>query len=315
MFRTIPYNVPEQQLSQQLLARLGHAMGVWYLTQKLANEYAVPLLTILETVHDLIRQGYPLEQSFEAIRLEPDAPFLEQIQYCGTVSSTMNEVKAMAQSGAPEFTVLLAEQQSAGRGRHGKPWVAKPASGLYFTLLLRPHLSASSLGLLPLLIGACVAQGIQKETGIPIILKWSNDVLSADGRKLAGILVEAQIETELARFVLVGIGINVRSQDFPKEFHATALEEYAPVHRRDLLKRILETIRLEYAEFLEHPDYAVKFWKAQPNFLGQTIRILEPNGTEWTGIATDLDPSGGLMVQTTTGSRLIHAAEVSLKRN
>jgi BirA family transcriptional regulator, biotin operon repressor / biotin---[acetyl-CoA-carboxylase] ligase len=307
--------VSEEYLSHKILKLFKHSSGVWHSEADLANRFTGTPLEVKEAIQKLDLEGYPLEQSVEGIRLAPDAPFLAEILYFGTVSSTMEEIKAMVLSEAPEFTVLLAEQQLAGRGRRGKPWMAKPASGLYFTLLLRPKLATSSLGLLPLLIGACVAQGIQNETGIETLLKWSNDILSSDGRKLAGILIEAQLEADLARFVLVGIGINVRCQDFPKEFQAAALEEYAPVNRRDLLKRILQMIRNEYTVFLEHPNHAIKLWKSLPNFLGQTIRVLEPNNNEWTGIATDLDLSGGLIVQTATGSRLIHAAEVSLKRD
>ena len=235
------------------------------------------------------------------------------IDYRQSVGSTQDEMRILARAAAPEFTVVLAETQTAGRGRRGKVWQAAPYSGLYFTMLLRPNIDFSSFGLLPLLIGACVAKSIKLETGIATLLKWSNDILSADGRKFAGILLESELIGK-KRVALVGIGINLRNQDFSAEFKAAALEEFAPVHRRKLLSRILQTIQTEYALFLEQPSYAGILWKAQPNFLGQEIQILEPNGSVSTGIAQALDSSGGLIVQTSTGSRLLYAGEVSLKR-
>ncbi len=237
----------------------------------------------------------------------------QPIDYRQSVGSTQDEMRILARAGAPEYSLVLSETQTAGRGRRGKVWQAAPYSGLYFTLLLRPDLNFAAFALLPLLIGACVAKSINLETGISTMLKWSNDILSADARKFAGILLESEL-SQKKRIALVGIGINVRNQDFPAEFKAAALEEFAPVHRRNLLTQILQTIQAEYPLFLEQPSHAITFWKAQPNFLGQAVQILEPNGTVSTGIAQDLDSSGGLIIQTATGSRLLYAGEVSLKR-
>ncbi len=239
---------------------------------------------------------------------------LQDIDYRQSVSSTQDEMRILARAGAPEFSVVLSEIQTAGRGRRGKIWQAAPYSGLYFTLLLCPDLDFADFALLPLLIGACVVKSINLETGIQTRLKWSNDILSGDGRKFAGILLESELNQK-KRIALVGIGINVRKQDFPSEFKAAALEEFAPVHRRKLLTRVLETIETEYALFLEQPSYAITFWKAQPNFLGQEIQILEQGGGTTLGIAVDLDSSGALVVQTLAGLRLLYAGEVSLKRD
>ncbi|MFN3266722.1 MAG: biotin--[acetyl-CoA-carboxylase] ligase, partial [Deinococcales bacterium] len=208
-----------------------------------------------------------------------------------------------------EWSVIFAEAQSAGRGRRAKVWQSAHGAGLYFTAVLYPRLAPAQLGLLPLLVGASLAQSILKQTGIRTQLKWSNDVLSTDGRKLCGVLLE-----RTARAVLLGVGINVKCQDFPPEFHAAALEEFAPVERFVLLEQIVHDLQNEYALFLEQPKYALQLWKAQPNTLGQTVRVLEPNGAVWQGLALDIDSSGGLVLQTPTQTKIIHAAEVSLER-
>jgi BirA family transcriptional regulator, biotin operon repressor / biotin---[acetyl-CoA-carboxylase] ligase len=240
--------------------------------------------------------------------LEP--PDLEHLHYFQSLPSTMDEARRLAKNNAPEWSLVLAESQSAGRGRRGRVWQAAPNSGLYFTLVLYPKLEMQALGLLPLLVGASLAKTIRETTGISTQLKWSNDILSTDGRKLCGILLE-----QTGKAVLLGVGINVLRQEFLPELHAAALEEYAPVERFRLLESILKDLKLEYQRFLEQPDHALLLWKAQPNTLGRRVQILEPNGKTWQGVALGLDSSGGLVVQSGTVSTIVHAAEVSLRHS
>jgi BirA family transcriptional regulator, biotin operon repressor / biotin---[acetyl-CoA-carboxylase] ligase len=167
-----------------------------------------------------------------------------------------------------------------------------------------------NLGLLPLLVGASLAKTIVATTGIEVHLKWSNDLLSPDGRKFCGILCE---HTSAA--LLLGIGINLLPQAFPPELRAAALEEYAPVQRWHLLEAIVTDLQTEYRHFLEQPQHALQLWKAQPNTLGRTVQVLEPDGTRWDGVALDLDASGGLLVQTPSQTKIVHAADVSLRHS
>ncbi len=303
----------EISLTKQILGHLQQNLGIWASGEDLGAQLGVTRPAIWKAIQALRLEGYPLEASRNGYRLEPDIPMLQGVIYKTKVGSTMDEIRNLARAGAAEFTVLLAEQQTTGRGRRGKPWQGASASGLYFTILLRPNIALSNLGLLPLLIGACVAKSIELETSIVTQLKWSNDILNDKKQKFAGILLESELEDGVPRFALVGIGINIRRQDFPPEFSAAALEEYVPVHRRNLLQKILSTIQYEYQQFLEQPSHAITLWKKQNNILGQSIQILEPNGTNYIGIAQDLDPSGALIVQTDNGSRTIYAAEVSVR--
>jgi BirA family transcriptional regulator, biotin operon repressor / biotin---[acetyl-CoA-carboxylase] ligase len=235
-------------------------------------------------------------------------PDLEHLHYFQSLPSTMDEARRLAKNNAPEWSLVLAESQSAGRGRRGRVWQSAPNSGLYFTLLLYPKLQPQALGLLPLLVGASLAKTILETTGIHTQLKWSNDILSTDGRKLCGILLE-----QTGAAVLLGVGINVLRQEFLPELHAAALEEYAPVERFMLLKAIVKNLQLEYQRFLQQPDHGRMLWKTQPNTLGRTVQILEPDGKTWQGVALDLDQSGGLIVQHATETRVVYAAEVSLR--
>jgi BirA family transcriptional regulator, biotin operon repressor / biotin---[acetyl-CoA-carboxylase] ligase len=237
-------------------------------------------------------------------------PKLEYFFYHHSLPSTMDEARKLAKNGTPEWSVVLAETQTAGRGRRGRVWQSAPNSGLYFTLVLYPKLESQNLGLLPLLVGASLAKTIVATTGIEVHLKWSNDLLSPDGRKFCGILCE---HTSAA--LLLGIGINLLPQAFPPELRAAALEEYAPVQRWHLLEAIVTDLQTEYRHFLEQPQHALQLWKAQPNTLGRTVQVLEPDGTRWDGVALDLDASGGLLVQTPSQTKIVHAADVSLRHS
>lgn len=241
-------------------------------------------------------------------------PLPEGVQYKAEVGSTMDEIRALARAGAPEWTVVLADQQTHGRGRRGKVWQSQAGSGLYFSILLRPRVTLSSLGLLPLLVGASLAASIQSHLGLTTQLKWSNDLLSLDGRKLAGILLESEVIRNNVKFVVLGIGVNVHRQDFPEELRATALEEFGEVKRGSLFRAVFGRLRLDYARFLEQPEFALQLWKSFPNSLGKIVQILEPSGDTWSGIALDLDSSGALLVQTETEIKTVFAGEVSLLR-
>lgn len=116
----------------------------------------------------------------------------------------MTEVERRAAQGAPEGTVVVAEEQTAGRGRRGRAWESSARAGLWWSLLLRPEVPADRLGWLPLVVGVGVARGLRAAADVAVTLKWPNDVL-VDGRKLAGILAERLADGS----VVVGVGINI----------------------------------------------------------------------------------------------------------
>jgi BirA family transcriptional regulator, biotin operon repressor / biotin---[acetyl-CoA-carboxylase] ligase len=300
-------------LTKQLLRVFQQQLGIWQSGLDLAKQFGVTRAAVSKAVQALKLEGYPFEVGRLGYRFEPDIPLLGNVQYKTKVGSTMDEMRIQARNGASEWTVLLAEQQTQGRGRRGKVWQSANASGLYFTVLLRPSVPLANLGLLPLLVGAVVAKSIEETTSLKTMLKWSNDVLSLDKKKLSGILLETEVEDGAARFALVGIGINVRRQDFPTEFNAAALEEFMPVHRRQLLEQILKNLQNEYTQFQLEPDHALKLWKAQLNMLGHEISLIEPSGDTWTGCAVDLDSSGALLVKTMNEIKTVYAAEISLR--
>jgi BirA family transcriptional regulator, biotin operon repressor / biotin---[acetyl-CoA-carboxylase] ligase len=306
--------VPEIELTQQkLMASL--EPGVWRSGVELAQQFGVTRTSVWKAVQSAKRQGYPLEAGTKGYRLEADAPVgVEGISYFGSVGSTMDEAKRLARAGAAEFTTVLSERQTSGRGRRGRVWQSPSGAGLYLTMVLRPALPLGNLSLLPLLAGACLQRAIRVETGLEGVLKWSNDVLAQDGRKLAGVLLEAEIEDGTARFVLMGVGVNVRQQNFPAELNAAALEDFVEcVHRRHLLERILEEFKAQYKRFLETPESALILWRSMNGTLGRAIRVLEPDGKTWDGTALEVTSAGGLQVKTQHGIKTVFAGDVSLR--
>jgi BirA family transcriptional regulator, biotin operon repressor / biotin---[acetyl-CoA-carboxylase] ligase len=212
--------------------------------------------------------------------------------------STNADLLERARSGAAEGLVLVAEEQTAGRGRLGRAWSAPPGAGLIFSVLLRPaEVPPARLGWLPLLTGVAVATAVRDQAGVPASLKWPNDVLVAD-RKLAGILAEAHGDA-----VVVGVGLNVTlSQAELPVPTATSLRlaDAASTDRTALLAVILTELGRRYQTWRADRDGAelraeYLRWCAT---IGREIRVELPGGAVLTGTAADVDEVGRLVVRT-----------------
>lgn len=302
------------EVTQRVLALL--EPSVWRSGEMLASQLGISRVSVWKAVQKLKVRGYPLEAGTNGYRFAADAPLgVDGVTYLGSVGSTMDEARALARGDAPEFSAVLSERQTAGRGRRGRAWQSPAGSGLYFSLVLRPNLPLSSLGLLPLLVGACLQRAIHAQTGWVGVLKWSNDLLTPDGRKLAGVLLESEVEDGAAKFVVLGIGINVRVQDFPTDLNAAALEEFTPpIDRKALLESILSELRMQYQVFLESPSSALELWRSSNGTLGRAVRVKLPDGSSWDGVALDVTSDGGLQVRTVGGElKTVFAGDVSLR--
>jgi BirA family transcriptional regulator, biotin operon repressor / biotin---[acetyl-CoA-carboxylase] ligase len=227
-------------------------------------------------------------------------------------ASTMDEARAHARDGATHLTTIWAETQTAGRGRQGRTWQSAARYGLYFTVIARINLEPERYGLLPLLVGAVLCSSLRNMTGVQATLKWPNDLLAPDHRKLAGILVERDAKSSS---FLIGIGLNVRVQafDLPNtNLSAASLEEFCtPVDRVALLLELLERLATEMLEV--NPERTLELWRSQQNMLGQSVKITHMDGSSFTGIALELCPTGTLRVQTETEIREVSSGEISLR--
>ena len=238
-------------------------------------------------------------------------PSGSKVIHLESCASTMDEARAHARDGAPHLTTVWAETQTAGRGRQGRSWQGQIGCGLYFTVIARINLESERYGLLPLLVGTVLCSVVRDLTGVQATLKWPNDLLAPDGRKLAGILLERDAKS--ASF-LIGVGLNVRVQPFDlpnKNLPAASLEEFCEgVDRVALLLELLARLGDELLEV--SPERTLELWMAQQNMLGQPVQITHMDGSSFTGIALEIGPTGTLRVATATKIREVSSGEVSL---
>jgi BirA family transcriptional regulator, biotin operon repressor / biotin---[acetyl-CoA-carboxylase] ligase len=234
----------------------------------------------------------------------PNGSKVIHLESCG---STMDEARARARDGASHLTTVWAETQTAGRGRQGRSWQGQAGYGLYFTVITHINLEPERYGLLPLLVGAVLCSSVRDLTGVQASLKWPNDLLAPDGRKLAGILVERDAKSSS---FLIGVGLNVRVQPF--DLPAANLEEFCePVERVALLLELLT--RLSDEVFEVRPERTLALWKAQQHMLGQPVKIAYMDGSGFIGTALEITRTGTLHVETEGGIREVSSGEVSLR--
>ena len=212
--------------------------------------------------------------------------------------STNRRAMEMAENGAPHGTVVVADAQTAGRGRLGRGWVSPPGRNLYVSLLLRPALSPAEGARLSLVAGVALADAVEG-MGVPGSLKWPNDLYLGD-RKAAGILAEMASDVVRVRHVVIGAGINVNMLpgDFPPVISGKAtslrIRSGRPFSREELLARFLDAFADRYGEFLDGGFAALhEGWDRRDFLRGRRVRLRRGRGEEW-GTAEGVDPEGAL---------------------
>jgi BirA family biotin operon repressor/biotin-[acetyl-CoA-carboxylase] ligase len=232
--------------------------------------------------------------------------FAKRIQHFFRTDSTNRVAMELGYAGEPEGAVILAEEQTAGRGRAGRRWHSERAAGIYVTLLLRPKISPVQAPLLTLLAGLSAHAAIQSQTGMRPDVKWPNDLI-LNGKKLGGILTEMHAEPTLVRFVIVGIGINVNQETFPSELNRVAtslrVETGKNQSRLELLTRLLREFETDYNRFLRDGSSSVteRFTQVSSYALGKKVRVTNGNET-YVGVTAGLRPEGLLQVQREDGA-------------
>ncbi len=234
-----------------------------------------------------------------------------------STTSTNDLAIRMAEEGAPEGTVVIAGEQTAGRGRHGRSWISPPGSGLYLTLILRPVKPFNELWQIAFVASLAAAEAVQRVSGLQARIKWPNDVMLND-RKVGGLLVEAGAHAEDSVVpVVVGIGINVNTSRFPREIaeRATsiALELGRPVPLQDIERELLDAIDARYAGYLREGFPAVlSAWKGFDCTVGRRVSVHSSEG-DVEGVAVEVSSEGNLVAEREDGVRVgITAGEIIL---
>lgn len=337
--------------------------GTYVSGQELCERFGVSRTAVWKAIEQLKKDGYEIEAvKNRGYLLKEDASRVfgrteiqsrlktdwigQNLYYHEAIDSTNTEAKRLAENGAPEGTLVVADQQSAGRGRRGRAWSSPAGTNLYFTVLLRPQIAPDKASMLTLVMALAVAQGIQTVTqgrtaaqsdgsttqgtqpvagasddsdAFRIGIKWPNDIVLS-GRKVCGILTEMSLSVEQGAidYVVIGVGINVARQDFPEEFqgHAVSMEEiFGPTSRSELLNAVLTAFEGAYRRFIEKGDLSSlkASYDALLVNLGRQVRVLDPKG-EFDGIARGIRDTGELIVELPDKEiRDVYAGEVSVR--
>lgn len=232
-----------------------------------------------------------------------------------TLDSTNNCAKAVAGVGAKEGTVVIAELQTAGRGRLGRPWISNANENLTFSVVVRPRLTGEELNLLPLYAAVAVADAIEKVTTLRVECKWPNDLL-INKRKVAGILIEGSFKENQADYVIIGVGINVNQVDFPQDLAQKAtslrLEAGQEVDRTRLFREVLRSLESQYSEGGKRGFRTIlPTWLSRSTMIGKPI-ALSQQGTIIGGVVKGLTSEGGLILQTDGTVRTLFAGDVTI---
>jgi BirA family biotin operon repressor/biotin-[acetyl-CoA-carboxylase] ligase len=242
--------------------------------------------------------------------------FGEHLHHYFKIGSTNTAAMEAAAAGAPEGSVFLAEQQTAGRGRGGHSWHSEQSDGIYCSVILRPAVPPSEALVLSLAAGLAVQAAVQRvDSQVPTDLKWPNDLLIGD-RKFCGILTEMNAEATRVRHIVVGIGINVNQAGFPMDLKDVAtslrLASGRAWSRTELCAALLKSLDREYRDFLTEADARKsilrRFEERSSSVRGQKVRIEENGGFE--GVTDGLDDDGFLRVKTAQGIRIVLSGTV-----
>ena len=242
--------------------------------------------------------------------------FAGHVHHYYRAGSTNAVAMEAAAAGAPEGSVFLAEQQTAGRGRGNNKWHSAESTGIYCSVILRPALPPADVLVLSLAAGLAVHAAVAgMGAGIPPDLKWPNDLLIG-GKKFCGILTEMSAEATRVRHIVVGIGINVNQTRFPEELQtiATSLQftTGSEWSRMDLCAALLKSLDREYRSLLSNPDAHAdilrRFEQNSRMVSGCPVHVEENGGFD--GVTEGLDPRGFLQVRTNEGLRIVYSGTV-----
>lgn len=235
-----------------------------------------------------------------------------------SIDSTNSCAKILAASGTPEGSIVIAENQTEGRGRLGRRWISEPGTCLLFSLVIRPTLEINKVGLLPFFVAAAVAIAIEKATGMQCECKWPNDVL-LNGKKCCGILLESTFQHNLLEYAVIGIGININQASFDGDLEETATSLKLAAHksfdRYEIFRSIVESLEHLYGD-IKAGDFkkTLSEWNSRATIFDKQVELSQ-SGERIYGRAIALSADGGLILETSDGKRIFYAGDVTIIKN
>ncbi|MCA0990752.1 biotin--[acetyl-CoA-carboxylase] ligase [Bacillus hwajinpoensis] len=320
-------------IRQRLLQMLEEHAENYVSGQMISETLNVSRTAIWKHVSELRKNGYEVEAvqkkgyrivsrpdmlSKEEIALKLTTNFLGKTIYTyPTVESTQFIAHDLAHRGASDGTIIVADEQTAGKGRLGRSWHSPSGSGIWTSIILRPKLPPQRAPQFTLIAAVSVVHAIRKQTGLEAEIKWPNDIL-IDGKKVVGILTELQAEADQIKSIIIGMGINVNAskEDFPDELTtATSLkiESGRDITRSALLAAILNELETLYEEYLNNGFRMIKLlWESYAVSLGRKIKARTLNGVI-EGLAKGITEEGVLLLEDESGKmHYIYSADIEI---
>ena len=316
-------------LKQEILKLLEENREQYLSGQEIANRLSFSRTAVWKSIKALKEDGYEIDAiSNKGYRLDTTCDLLSAegircylssdyhnvpIEVHQQIDSTNTEAKKQAMNGAPHGTVILAEEQTAGRGRLGRTFYSPKGTGIYMSMVLRPNLHLSQSIHVTTSVAVAICQVIERLTNQKPQIKWVNDIY-LNQQKICGILTEAvtDFESGNVEYLILGIGLNVHTKDFPVELQSIAgsLNPEA-VTRNEICAHLLNEI-LPLCEDFSHP-FLLDEYKSRSNVLGKWITFMQ-NQQRYEALAEDIDAQGGLKVRLKSGEQMtLNSGEISIR--
>ena len=310
-------------LDEKILSVLRNNTDSYISGEDLCGHSGISRAAIWKHIEKLREEGYDIEASphlgYRLVSI-PDSLIPGEIKHglkakifgkeiisYKKVDSTNDVAYELAEKGMKEGTVILAEEQGRGKGRHGRTWASPPKNGVYLSCVLRPKMAPNEIPRITLLAAVAVAKSIRRLTGLNAMIKWPNDIL-INNKKVCGILTEIKAEQDSVDFIILGIGVNVNAKPSGLPKGASSLKEelsvgraHEAVSRVELVKNILEDLEKDYI-LLKKEGFKpiIEEWKHLSAMLGSRIRIVLQNRS-FEGQAHNIDDDGSLVVRLDSG--------------
>ena len=308
-------------LKEQVLQELAAARGKSLSGQELARTFAVSRTAVWKAIRQLESEGIAIQaEAGKGYRLAPYAltPFDLQLPqgvqtfFYGSIDSTNSQAKRLLAEGLQAEAVIVADEQTAGRGRCGRSFYSPKHTGVYFSYIFHPEKTLADAVLITTAAAVSVVRAIEKISTQKPLIKWVNDIYLGD-KKICGILSEAvsDFESGNVESVIVGIGINWNTRAFPAELQQTAASLCdESVSRAALLQAAAQEL-IKVARDVKNPSI-MEDYRAHSMVLGKSVKYFY-NGQAFEGKALAIEENGALTVQTDSGIHSLHSGEITLR--